>query len=153
MELPLDATTLRATAVDLKGNVVTAEWFTPWSTTTVQSAGDYVRYEAGGHTAAMLPIILSVPHGGTKYPKEIPSRVSGCYTSTSRTRRDGTTTRCDYTRGCGTTSTSKCGVSTSLEGYTRSIATAMTDELFKLTGRRPFVVKVSEAGMVGEQSK
>ena len=144
MKLPLEATTLRATAADVKGNVVTAEWATPWSTTTVKSAGDYVRYESGGHRAVMLPIIISVPHGGSKYPKEIPFRTNGCYTATSRTLLDGTQTRCDYTQGCGTTSSSKCKVYTSAESYTRSVATAMSDALFRLTGgRRPFMVKVN----------
>ena len=144
MKLPLEATTLRATAADVRGNVVTTEWATPWSTTTVKSAEDYVRYEAGGHRAVMLPIIISVPHGGSKYPKAIPFRKNGCYTSTSRTLLDGTKTRCDYTRGCGTTSSSKCKVYTSAESYTRSVATAMSHALFRLTGgRRPFMVKVN----------
>ncbi len=80
----------------------------------------YVEYWVGDWS-----LVISVPHGGDLRPDSIPQRGRGCWI-------DG---RCVYAHGCGTTSSS-CSSSTSKDSYTLNIATALRQELQRLTNGR-----------------
>jgi hypothetical protein len=82
------------------------------------------------YTPGTLPIILSVPHGGTLLPSDIPDRTSGCVVSGS----------CTYQHSCSPKSDSQCPVQTVKDLNTQELANEISNSLFALTGKRPFLI-------------
>ena len=88
----------------------------------VMGTNDYVEYVPGG-----LPIIVTVPHGGSLSPdSDIPDRQNGCNSP------------CEYI-GCAEPDAA-CPISVLKDMNTAEFALALSDSLFSATGMRPHVV-------------
>ena len=95
-------------------------------------APDSVQYSANGYVEyrpGELNIILSVPHGGSILPPNIPNRDGGGLV-------DG---KCVYRHDIKK-DPEKCPVRNKKDVYTRELAIALAAELKKVTGKRPHMV-------------
>lgn len=83
----------------------------------------FTEYQVGN-----MNLILSVPHGGSMEPKDIPDREAGCW--------DAKTSSCIYSHKCSSGSIQdykKCKVSTNQDRYTIEVAQALAEEINKIT--------------------
>ncbi|XP_053565255.1 uncharacterized protein LOC128655704 [Bombina bombina] len=91
----------------------------------------YTEYQVGN-----MNLIITVPHGGSIQPSEIPSRDAGCW--------DKVTSTCIYTHSCpsGTAKDSvNCKVTTVKDLYTLELALTLAKEICNLTsGLCPHII-------------
>lgn len=78
-----------------------------------------------------LPIVLSVPHNGDIKPSDIDPRQHGCVDATGA---------CIWSPTCTPRSELKCAAETLADSYTQEMALKMSDQFFKVTGKRPHVI-------------
>lgn len=91
----------------------------------------FTEYQVGN-----MNLILSVPHGGSVEPEDIPDREAGCW--------DAETSSCIFSHKCPPGSIQnyeKCKVSTKQDRYTIEVAQALAEEINKITdGFFPHIV-------------
>lgn len=84
---------------------------------------NFTEYQVGN-----MNLILSVPHGGSMEPKDIPDREAACW--------DAKTSSCIFSHDCppGSIQNSKeCKVSTNQDRYTIEVAQALAEEINNIT--------------------
>lgn len=84
---------------------------------------NFTEYQVGN-----MNLILSVPHGGSMEPKDIPDWEAACW--------DATTSSCIFSHDCPSESIQnykKCKVSTSQDRYTIEVAQALAEDVNKIT--------------------
>ncbi|XP_030303692.1 uncharacterized protein LOC115598093 [Calypte anna] len=84
---------------------------------------NFTEYQVGN-----MNLILSVPHGGSMEPKDIPDREAGCW--------DEKTSSCIFCHECPLGSiknSKKCKVSTNQDRYTIEVARALAEEIKNIT--------------------
>lgn len=84
---------------------------------------NYTEYQVGN-----MNLILSVPHGGSLEPRDIPDREAACW--------DAKTSSCVFSHECPPGSVQnyeKCKVSTNQDRYTIEVAQALAEEINKIS--------------------
>ncbi|XP_019326779.1 PREDICTED: uncharacterized protein LOC109279379 [Aptenodytes forsteri] len=91
----------------------------------------FTEYQVGN-----MNLILSVPHGGSMEPKDIPDREAGCW--------DAKTSSCLFAHKClpgSIQNYKKCKVSTNQDRYTIEVAQALAEEINKIAdGYFPHII-------------
>lgn len=92
---------------------------------------NFTEYQVGN-----MNLILSVPHGGSMEPKDIPDREAACW--------DAKSSSCIFSHECppgSTQNSKKCKVSTNQDRYTIELAQALAEEIHEITdGFFPHIV-------------
>ncbi|GAB0187123.1 hypothetical protein GRJ2_001177600 [Grus japonensis] len=89
----------------------------------ISGHNNFTEYQVGN-----MNLILSVPHGGSMEPQDIPDREAGCW--------DAKTSSCIFSHECplgGIQNHKKCKVSTNQDRYTIEVAQALAEEINKIT--------------------
>lgn len=91
---------------------------------------NFTEYQVGN-----MNLILSVPHGGSMEPKDIPDREAACW--------DAKTSSCIFSHECppgSIQSYKKCKVSTNQDRYTIEVAQALAEEINITGGFFPHII-------------